>query len=287
VFKADADAASAVVVRAGLSPDGDFEVRSHQVVELGPDGPAPDPRVATRVREWLRSFDLVHCVVDLGLTASCLDEHLGRTRVELVAEELQIRRFETNVGNFAADLMLDAYADRGAQVAFVNSGSLRLNQNLPEDSYVERRHLEELFAYPARLRLLRLDGRTLQQVLEHSVEAWTGSGWWLQVAGMTFRHDPDAGTVSELSLLTASGPRPIRPDEQIIAVTNEFLVDPDGGQDGYTMLHPGQTIDEGPGPDLKHLVAEALAAAGEQGIAPRIEGRICNTQREGPCLLSN
>ena len=38
-----------------------------------------------------------------------------------------------------------------------------------------------------------------------------------------------------------------------------------------------------PGPDLKALVLTALAAAPD-GIAPAAEGRICNSQRPGPCL---
>ena len=66
-----------------------------------------------------------------------------------------------------------------------------------------------------------------------------------------------------------------------MAVVPQFLVDPAGGQDGYTMLKAGTSA---PGPDLKELVYAALARAGDTGIAPTLEGRICNSERPGPCL---
>ncbi len=284
VLKADADAASAVVARVGRRADGSLGARSHEVRLLSGSTPRADPVLERRAREWLRAFDLAFCAVGLGQPAGCLDERLGRTRVELVAEELSIRRYETNVGSWVADLMLAAYKDAGAQVAFVNSGSLRLNQNLPADTEVARRHVEELFAYSAPLRLIEIDGGTLARVLAHSVKDWTGNGWWLQVSGLAFRHDPESESVTDLTLLEAAGPRPILPEERLRVVTSDFLLDPDGGQDGYTMLRPDQAIDDGPGPDLKQLVIASLRAAGEAGIAPAVVGRICNPQRAGPCL---
>ena len=36
-------------------------------------------------------------------------------------------------------------------------------------------------------------------------------------------------------------------------------------------------------PDLKQLLIQSLIATKDKGIAPQIEGRICNTTRKGPC----
>ena len=91
----------------------------------------------------------------------------------LVAEELEIRRFETNLGNFVADQALAAFAERGAQIAFVNSGSLRLNQDLPAGTRLTQSHLLDLFAYPSPLVLIRLDGATLQRIAERSIQQWS------------------------------------------------------------------------------------------------------------------
>ena len=87
--------------------------------------------------------------------------------------------------------MLEPFAGCGAQAAFINSGSLRLNQDLPAGPS-HPPHVEELFAYPTPLYLLKIDGATLKQVAEQAIRGWPGSGNWLQIAGFAFVHDPNA-----------------------------------------------------------------------------------------------
>jgi 2',3'-cyclic-nucleotide 2'-phosphodiesterase (5'-nucleotidase family) len=310
VLKADADAVSATVVEITLPGDGGPPRVEHRLEQLGA-GVAPDPAVAAVAASWGRRHDHLFCS---GIDApdGCLAEPLGRTRVRLTAEELAIRRYETNLGDWVADLMLTAFDEaderratpprgryleappsqpaRKAQqrtndrplVAFINSGSLRLNQDLPP-GVVTRQDVEELFAYPTPLVLLEIDGRTLRQVANRAVEGWTGNGWWLQIAGWAFRHDPQAGTATDLTLLTADGPRPLRDSDRLLAVTGRYLVDPKiGDQDGYTMLSPQQILVQRG--DLKQIVIEALRKAGDAGIAPPVEGRICNPQKADACL---
>ena len=287
VLKADADAASAVVVELAPRPEGGVEI-APRVVELGPGGPDPDPEAAARVAGWLERFDREQCAAD-GLPAGCLAQALGRTRVPLIAEETEIRRYETNLGNWIADRLRAHFAaaveaaDPGAPlVAFVNAGGLRLNQDLPA-GYLLRGHVDGLFAYPAPPRLLRLDGATLKRVAARAVESWSAAGHWLQVSGFAFVHDPDAGTATDLTLLTPGGPRPLGDRDRVYAATVDYLVDPAGDQDGYTMLGPRQVV-SGSSTDLRMLVVAELARQWEEGIAPAVEGRICNTRRAGPCL---
>jgi 2',3'-cyclic-nucleotide 2'-phosphodiesterase (5'-nucleotidase family) len=282
VLKADAEARTATVITLGVPADGASRVR-HRFVDLD-SGIAEDPAVAARVEEWLVRHDREYCAERLAAPPGCLDERLALARADLVAEELDIRRFETNFGSWVADRALDAYRPHGAQLAFVNAGSIRLNQDVPAGTWVSRRHVEEMFPYPGDLELLAIDGATLQRVLDHAVSDWTGVGWWLQVAGLAFRHDPATGTARDLTLLAADGPRPIRPDDQLLVVTGAYLVDPSGDQDGYRMLSPEQRVPGAPPYDLKKLVEDALRAAGEEGIAPQVEGRICNPELPGPCL---
>lgn len=287
VLKADADAASAVVVEISAPPTGSPTIE-HRFVELGPGGPEPDPEVAARVAGWLERFDREQCAAE-GDEPGCMDRALGRTRVPLAAEETEIRRFETNLGNWVADVLRDHFAaaveaaDPGAPlVAFVNSGALRLNQDLPA-GYVLRRHVEELFAYPAEPRLLRIDGATLARVAGRAVEEWSAAGHWLQVSGFAFVHDPDAGTATDLTLLGPDGPRPLAADERVYAATVAFLTEPASGQDGYTMLGPGDVVSSSSA-DLRTLVVHELSRRWQEGIAPEVEGRICNARRPGPCL---
>ncbi len=284
VIKADADARSVGLVRIHL--DGAGAIRIEPEFRLLDTAVTPDPELLARAQDWQGRFEREVCP-ELREPPGCLDRPLGRTRVTLEAEELQIRRFETNLGNFVADQALAAFADRGAQIAFINSGALRLNEDLPAGTLITRGHLLDLFAYPSPLVLLRLDGATLQKVAERAVQDWTGNGWWLQIAGFAFRHNPDTGRVSDLSLLTPQGPRLVRPEEEILAVTTDFLSNPATGQDGYTMIDPATRVTPSEGaPDLRALVTWVLRVAEPEGIAPERQGRICNPQRPGPCLAT-
>lgn len=285
VVKADADAISATVAEIVLPEAGRPRI-AFRTIDLAGDEPASDPAVMALVENWVRRHDIAFCADQKPpATPGCLDAVEGYAADTLVAEELEIRGYETNFGDWIMDRALDAFRDSGAQVGFINAGSLRLNQNVAAGQPITRRTVEELFAFPTGLRLIEIDGRTLREVVEHAVTGWPGGGHWLQVAGLAFRHDPAAGTADGLVLLGPDGPRPIGGDERIRAVTGTYLIDPSGNQDGYTMLGTGQIV-PGSAEDkrLKDLVIEGLRAAGKSGIAPKLEGRICTAGRPGPCL---
>lgn len=299
VYKADADAVSASVVRVTVRGDGPPEL-DHRYAFLGgsPEPSAevrcksapldqsfaPDPDLQLWVDERVKSFDAAWCTEKMQLQPGCLSEQLTTTKTAFIAEEERIRRYETSGGDWVVDQMRQAYAEQGAQIAFMNSGGLRLNQDLPAGAALTRRHVEELIGFPTPLRLIRINGATLQRVVEHSIYDWTGSGHWLQVSGFAFQHDPQAGTATRLTLLAPEGPRPIRPDEELLAVVPDFLVNPAMGQDGYTMLEPEWIVADAPSPELKQLLFDALRRAGEAGISPERPGRVCNTQESAPCL---
>lgn len=276
LLKADADARTATVARLTLDEDGKLDVRAEHRPLAG-DAPAPDPDVQALVERWQTQHEEEFCR-SKNAGPTCLEEVYGRTRVALEAEETKIRGRETNLGDWIADRMLAEFASCGAQAAFVNSGSLRLNQDVAGNSEITRRHVEELFAYSAKLKLLRIDGATLQKVVDHAVRNWPGSGSWLQIAGFSYTHDTAGTAARDLKLLTPQGPRPVRPDETILVVTNEFLVTPPD-QDGYSMLTPAQIVSgcAATDRDLKDLVVAGLRAAEPQGIAPKTEGRIRQT----------
>jgi len=284
VIKADADLRSAAVVTVKPRP-GRAPLVAASFPTLSGNDPAPDPAVAAAVDAWLKRQDAEYCAQDYELPPGCLDAPLGKAGVTLVAEEIEIRKYETNLGDWVLDQALLAMQPEGAEIAFLNAGSLRLNQDLAAGTVITRRHLDELFAYSNDLRLIRVSGAMLQQMIERSVEQWDGNGWFLQIAGFAYRYDPTTGKVGDLTLLTPQGPRPIRPDDEFLAVTNDFLTDPKFGQDGYTMLTPDRLVPiERQVPSLRDLVILALQQAGPKGIAPVHDGRICNSERPGPCL---
>ncbi len=287
VYKADADSRTANFLKVTL--DAGAISTEHAWLDVGPTDPPEDPAMKVLVDGWLAKHEKSYCEVKMKLPAGCLEEKLTVAGAELVAEETEIRRFETNVGDYVADRALGVFAKEGAQIAFLNSGTLRINYDISPGVPIVRRHVEELFAYPAPLRLIEITGATLQEIVNRSISGWTGQGHFLQIAGFAFRHDPKAGKATDLTLLGPS-PRRIAPTDRLLAVVNTFLLDPAKGQDGYSMIGPRDIVDKlGPelsaGPDLKQIVIDAFKLAGDAGIAPKGDGRICNTARSGPCLV--
>ena len=287
VVKGDADAATVRVVYVTVAPDGAVSVRTDypddQGTPLGPDGPAKHPAVQGAVDGWLAALDASFCGVD---ALGCLRDPLTVAKTTLVAEELEIRRYETNLGDWVLDRAMGVFAAHEPDLAFINSGGMRLNQNISAGTTIPRQVIEELFPYSTKLYLVELTGAELQGVAARSVEAWSGNGHWLQLSGWGFRHDPEAGTATDLALLPLDGgaAAPINPHATYTAVVNEYIIADWSDRDGYTfpIRRVGVPEDE---TDLKVVVTEALEAAGDQGIAPEIDGRICNPQRPGPCRL--
>lgn len=276
-IKADADARTASVVWLTLPATGSagpLQV-DHCFRALAGSDPVPDPEVEARVQEWQARHETAFCTAAKE-PAGCLEKKLGRTQTLLDAEEYKIRGEESSLGNWIADQMVDAFKDCGAQAAFLNAGGLRLNQDLPAGSDVLRSHLEELFQYPTNLYLLRIKGQTLQDVVSHALVGWPGAGNWLQISGFSFTHDVTGKTAKELQLGPPKSGKPVKPDDDVLVVVNDYLIDPKLGQDGYTMLSRAQVVQgcAANGTDLKARVVAALAGAEPRGIAPVVEDRI-------------
>lgn len=270
VVKASSDARSAAVWRVVMDRHGPSQI-GWSLEALDATGPAPDPEVQARVDGWLTRHQTEFCEAN-GLVPGCLDITLGHTQVLLEAEETAIRTRETTLGNWVADEMRQAFINDEAQAALVNSGSLRLNQDLPAGTTLTRRHFEALLPFEMQLVLIEVDGATLQRVIERSVQDWTGQGHFLQISGLRFAFDPSTGAVRGLALQSAAASAPLLPDQKIRVVVPEYLAQ---GNDGYSMLHPGLIVAEGE--DLKSLLMARAQRAEPAGLNPQLEGRICNT----------
>jgi 2',3'-cyclic-nucleotide 2'-phosphodiesterase (5'-nucleotidase family) len=286
-FKGDADALRVRVVEISVADNGQVSVSATpEGTAIGPDTFEPDPQVQAIVDARLLAFSTDFCKPD---PPTCLTAPLTVTNTELLAEELEIRRYETNFGDWILDQAMLIFAADQPDLAILNSGTLRLNQNIAAGTSLTRQIVEETFAYPAPMYLIEIDGKTLQKVLDHAITGWTGSGHWLQIAGIAFRHDVEAGTATNPVLLRAGAAEPIAPKRKYRVVAPQFILDAAmGNQDGYSMLSMKQVVKQAKanGKDLKAEVLEVLAAAGASGIAPQLAGRICSSDRPSAgCLV--
>jgi len=234
ILKADADARTALWVTVQVHDSRPASV-DYAFVELGDDIP-PDTALTRVTEHWLTRHDEEYCR-NRDRPAGCLSDSLATTQAHWEAEELLIRGRETGIGDWIAQRLLGAASDEDlpAQVAILNSGALRLNQNLPAGSVIQRRHLEELMEFEDAVVVVRLTGETLSEAIRNSVRC-RGSGAWLQIAGAWFRYDTISRAVDGIRV----GDRLLRDTDTVTVVMNSFLTT---GRDGYGMLQGVAAVD--------------------------------------------
>ena len=246
---------------------------------LDADRLKPDIEMQQRVDQILIEHEKWFCA-ERGNEINCLKRSLGETAVPLIGEELEIRNYETNLGNWVVDQFRGF--DEDADIAFINAGSLRANQNIPPGS-ITQRHLEELLPYDSDLVRVELDRNQLDAVLERATEDWPGKGHWLQISGFAFTHDPRKakGDRVDTIKLWQDGKLMNLPNRPLRAVTYKFLLE---GGDGFNML--GSLKGVSIGGRLKEQLRKNLEAE-KKPIQPQVDGRICNLKEidRRPCVF--
>lgn len=116
------------------------------------------------------------------------EKTVGQTVVAIDPTASLSRRRESMLGDLVSDAMR---AGTGADVALLNSGTLRLDRVIPPGP-VTNHHIEAIFPFPDQTRIVTfpITGATLRRVLEHSVSSGVlGTGGFLQVSGLSFSFD--------------------------------------------------------------------------------------------------
>jgi 2',3'-cyclic-nucleotide 2'-phosphodiesterase (5'-nucleotidase family) len=235
VVKADANAESAQFVTL-WGGKGSWR----QAAGLVPiDGALPqDTAVARVVAEWNDSLRN-----QLGRKRT-----VGSTTIPIDPATSLSRRRESMVGNLVCDAMR---AGTGADVALLNSGTLRLDDVIPSGP-VTNHDLEAMFPFPDQTRVITFDltGVRLRRVLEHGVSASVlGTGGFLQVSGVSFTFDPARPSGSRLvGDIRGDGGQAIAPADSVRVAFGVYPACQGG--DGYK-------------------VPEAAAACAKQASAPR------------------
>jgi 2',3'-cyclic-nucleotide 2'-phosphodiesterase (5'-nucleotidase family) len=202
------------------------------------------------------------------------DVQIGTSAVTLDGTEETVRDAESNWGNYLADLMRAAFPDVPADVAVLNGGAIRIDDNF--SGPIRWEHLQRTFGFPTRVGLVWLRGKDLRErLLERSVSGGRGEGRFLQVSGIRFRFDrrkAPGQRVSGVQLRQGEGWVDLDETRVYVVAVPDYLYR--GGDDYHFKDRALMTVP--PGPDLKLLAFDALTASYGRGepIAPRVEGRI-------------
>ena len=312
LFKADADAQSAWVVEIEKSSD---ELRiTGRLVRLD-EKRVPDPLIHRITNHWLKLHDERYCLNDCVTKSqpsaraaclkavedgTCLKESYVKAASMIETEEITNRSFETGFGNWLADQIRSA---GNTDVAFINSGSIRINQDLPAGTVLTRRHLEMIFPFRSKLVVREVAGRDLWRAMEHSVTK-RGEGAWAHFSGMAVQlaAPGSINKIARIKVRRAEGSVvDIAPDSTAtFKIASIAFVLANGDGHGFTACAAGETVAqcsdtidaapawplEGEGADIGGLVRVRLRALDQQrGLVATVDRRLCDRGQQD-CLIA-
>ncbi len=244
--------------------DGKIVWYEGHLEEVKPLPGKEDPQILAIVEKYGQKVDAV------------LGTRIGKTEVDLDGEN--VRRQETNFGNFVADILLKASKADGV---IINGGAIRTSIKKGE---IRVRDVYSALPFSNYIVAIRLTGRQIAEALEHGVADKEGGGF-PQVAGLSFKYSPSGAKGARIREILIAG-QPADPGKEYAIATNDFLA---VGGDGYkafadavkssgTFSVVGGTLqgDKVAYADtsrwIRDMVVEYICE--KRRIAPRQEGRI-------------
>ena len=191
-----------------------------------------------------------------------LTARVGRAAVPLDAREVTIRNQESNWGNFVVDQMRGAFGRPEADLAFINSGTLRIDDFIAGD--IEFEDIGRTFGFSSYLRHITLSGSEFRHVLEAGFRGTGPSkGYFPQVSGFRVcvdRSRQEGDRIVSLQVPGDEGWTEIDPAREYTVVVPDFLY---RGGDGYRI--PQDRPVSRPASELVYRVLDAIINAKAEG----------------------
>ncbi|RKF19913.1 bifunctional metallophosphatase/5'-nucleotidase [Alginatibacterium sediminis] len=160
---------------------------------------------------------------------SFLSQYLYTTTQEISTKREDSRVKETVFGNLVADA-IRAYLS--ADIAIVNSGSIRGERIYPKGSQISRLDIRQELPFGSAVYAIELTPQELKKVLEHSLSGLPqAKGQFLQVSGINIEYDSQLPAGKRIISLKRNG-QALTQNTYSLAVS-EYLLK---GGDGYAMI---------------------------------------------------
>jgi len=188
---------------------------------------------------------------------------IGEAALPLDGREVAIRNGESNWGNFIADQMRSAFRNPPAELAFVNSGTLRIDDYIAEDITFE--DIGRTFGFSSFLRYMTMNGGDFRSLLEAGYRGIGPSkGYFPQLSGFRVcidRSRPDGQRIVQM-LVPADGAgwQEIDRHKDYSVVAPDYIY---RGGDGYDFSKAREV--SRPGSELKYLVLDGIIRAQSLG----------------------
>jgi len=258
ITKADADAKSAIVYDVTIDAKGDMHTVPLRVVL---DSTIPkDPQVDALVQQWMTK-----------LSEKIGDETYGTTKNLLEGIEPAVRGRETALGNLLTDA---ARKQMGTDVAILNGGSIRINDNIPPGP-IKKYDMEGIFYYKNALVAFNVTGQQLLDLLRNGVSRTdAGDGRFLQVSGLRFTYHPRDGKFVIDAADVEVGGKPLDLNATYSVTSIDYMYT-NGEDDGFTLFAQATRppkINTEREADFRATVEDYIRAQGT--VTQSVEGRI-------------
>lgn len=251
IFKGSSNARVIWRIDVDFSADGDASI-SATSLDLD-TAVAKDAEYVELENEWRAELLRLYPIIDakVGETASRFD----------VTEE-SVRNRESGWGNFIVDQARAAFGDPPADFAFMNSGSIRIDDYVMGDISYE--DIARTFGFSSYLRWVTLSGAQFRTLMEAGYVG-EGQGNFPQIAGFRVcvdRRLPERARIVSLQVPGDTGWDEIVADQQYSLVMPDFLYQ---NNDGYVIPDELRNPQSRIGAELKYLVVDAIIKAQRRG----------------------
>ncbi len=193
-----------------------------------------------------------------------LEARIGRAAVPLDGREVTVRNDESNWASFIADQMRGAFGTPNADLAFINGGTLRIDDVIQGDIHFE--DIGRTFGFSSYLRRTTVSGEEFRRILEAGYRGFGPSkGYFPQVSGFRVcvdRRRNEGDRIVSLQVPAEQGWVAISADKQYSLVVPDYLF---AGGDGYRI--PKDRPASRPASELIYRVLDAVLDAQAKGQA--------------------
>jgi 5'-nucleotidase len=191
-----------------------------------------------------------------------LSSSVGEAALPLDGREVSIRNEESNWGNFIVDQMPAAFGEPAADLAFINGGTLRIDDFVAEDITFE--DIGRTFGFSSFLRHMTIKGGDFVALLEAGYRGeGSGKGYFPQVTGFRVcvdRSRPEGQRIVQLQVPDGDDWQDIDYGADYTLVGSDFLY---RGGDGYDFSKARDV--SRPGSELQYLLLDAILVAQAKG----------------------
>jgi 5'-nucleotidase / UDP-sugar diphosphatase len=192
-----------------------------------------------------------------------LPARVGEAALPLDGREVTLRNAESNWADFIVDQMPGAFGEPAADFAFINSGTLRIDDFVTDDITFE--DIGRTFGFSSFLNRMTINGGDFEMLLEAGYRGdGPSKGYFPQISGFRVcvdRARPEGQRIVQMQVPANGGWKDIDRNRDYQLVASDFIY---RGGDGYDFSKARDV--SRPGSELKYRVLDAILRAQAFGM---------------------